>query len=414
MLYPPTATGRPWAGDASAAQLWSGPPSDATLYVHIPFCQTRCVFCPFHAAVADAVAHDAYIDALLAEAALVAGAVRHLTFTSVYFGGGTPSVLRPDQLARLIDGLRRHLNCASADVTMEAHPGTVDAGTLAAFRRAGVTRLSLGIQSFDAGVLARSDRGDTAGRVGPALDAALDAGFGDVNIDLMYGLPGQTEAVWRADLDRAVSAGVPGLTLYATVYLPAFAESCSAAGHPPPAVAFTRQLYEIAYDTLTASGYPQPHFGAGAFLHGGLNPHRRNVAHGRPTLGLGTWAFSSAGSRVWHNLFPAQEWSAAVRAGRLPIRQMVDVPEAERARKWVIEALLLAYLDLDQFASSVGREFSDVFRDELAMLADLGLAEVVGRELRLTRKGGHELRAIRYLFASEEVVATIEGGAAGL
>lgn len=171
-------------------------------------------------------------------------------------------------------------------------------------------------------------------------------------------------------------------------------------------------MYETAYDLLNQSGYAQPRFGAGAFHRRGLNPHRRNIALGLPTLGLGTWAYSNAGSTAYHNAYPREEWAARIARGELPIRQLVEVPPEEAPRKHVIEALLLAYVDLAHFRATFGRELDEVFPYELTLLAELGLAERNGDELRLTRAGGHHLRAVRYLFASERVARTIETGAA--
>ncbi len=171
-------------------------------------------------------------------------------------------------------------------------------------------------------------------------------------------------------------------------------------------------MYARAYDYLDGAGYAQPHFGAGAFFRGGLNPHRRNVALGLPMLGLGTWAYSSSGRFAYHNRYPTPDWAREVEAGRLPIRQLLEIPERERARKWVIEALLLAYVNLADFRAAFGKELAEVFPAELAVLAEHCLAEANDGELRLTREGGRHLREIRYLFASEDVVDALESGVA--
>jgi oxygen-independent coproporphyrinogen-3 oxidase len=412
MLYPPVSTGQPYDGRPDAAALWAGTASSGTLYVHVPFCQTRCVFCPFYAVVGKESEFAGYVEDVLAEAALVAPAVRHIRFTSIYFGGGAPSVFPTKLIARLISGLGSMFRIEGADISLEAHPAHVGREWLREICAAGVTRLSLGVQSFDRRVLAACGRDDTVDRVLPAVEAAMDAPLRDLNVDLMYGLPEQDFDSWNSDLREAARLGVPGLTLYATVYIPALQARCEERSFSVPDAAQRLAMYNMAYDYLTTAGYPQPHFGAGAFLRRGLNPHRRNVSLGLPMLGLGTWAYSSSGAFAHHNLAPTADWAQRVREGRLPIRQLLPVPERERTRKYVIEALLLAYVSLDHFRETFGRGLAETFPDELAVLEREGLARVDAGELRLTRKGGHHLREIRYLFASDEVVHALESGAA--
>lgn len=414
MLYPPVSTGEPYDRGPDAFALWNGVTGKGTLYIHIPFCPRRCAFCPFHAAVGKPGDYDEYLKNLLTEAAMYSEAVRDLEFNSVYFGGGTPSVLAPARLSDFLGKLAGLFRIADADISLEAHPGTLDAGKLDALCAAGISRLSLGIQSFNGQVLQASGRGATTDKVRPVLEAALATPFREVNIDLMYGLPDQDLESWRTDLKTATKLEVPGVTLYSTVYLADFTAYCKKHKATIPGTEHRFAMYDLAYDYLNAGGYPQPHFGAGAFLRGDLNPHRQNVALGLPTLGLGTWSYSSTGQFSYHNLFPRAKWALALEQGKLPIRQLVRIPGPERARKYVIEAMLLAYLDLDHFQELFGADLTSTFPDELDVLQDLELVDVENGKLRLTRKGGRHLREVRYLFASNAVVTSLESGAAGL
>jgi oxygen-independent coproporphyrinogen-3 oxidase len=412
MLYPPVSTGRPYDGSRDPRALWAGAVSEGTLYVHIPFCASRCAFCPFHAAVGKPEDFERYVDAVLEEAALYAPGLGRVRFTSLYLGGGTPSVFPPVLIGRLLRELRRRFRLEGADVSLEAHPLHAERARLAELHAAGVTRLSLGIQSFDPRALDACGRGETAPIVRGAVERALAVPFGDVNVDLMYGLPDHTLESWRADLHTAVALGVPSLTLYATVYLPEFRQRCEVRGARIAGDAERLAMYDLAYDGLNAAGYRQPRFGAASFSKGGLSAHRRNVALGLPTLGLGTWAYSSSGDYSYHNHAPTPQWAAELGRGRPPIRQLLEVPDAERARKVAIEALLLGYVDLERFREAVGRDFGAVFPVEMEILTERGLGFVEDGELRLTREGGHHLREVRYLFASEDVVEALESGAA--
>lgn len=408
MLYPPVSTGAAYSGSPGVETLWGGVAGDGTLYVHVPYCHVRCVFCPFHATVARSEEHASYADALLREARRWSAVAAQTRFTSVYFGGGTPSLLGAPLVERILRDLGGCFRIDGADVTLEANPATVDAASLRDYAAAGVTRVSLGVQSYDAGVLEASGRADTIPHVRAATEAALAAPFREVNVDLMYGLPEQDHELWRADLRTATELGVHGLTLYAAVYLPALQARCDAHAYRVANAEDRARMYDAAWALLGEAGYHQPHFGAGAFQRKGPNPHRANLAQGLPTLGIGTWAFSSTPSWAWHNAFPRATWEQALERGELPIRQLVPVPVAERPRKWVVEALLLAYVDLDAFRATFGVELADAFPTELAVLDELDLARIDARELRLTRRGGRHLREVRYLFASEAVVAAVE------
>lgn len=413
MLYPPVATGERYDRTPDEAALWRDAPNLGTLYVHLPFCRTRCGFCPFHATTGGETIIESYVDAVLAEAERYSPHVDRKHFTSVYLGGGTPGLLPPATIGRLLSGLGARLHLEGADVTMETHPRFAELSNLRAMRQAGVTRLSLGVQSFDPWVLRAAGRADTVDQVGPAAEAAMAAGFDDVNIDLMYGLPEQTFGSWRADLERCASLGIPGLTLYATVYLPEFLERCKSRGFTVPSEAARFAMYEVAFDYLRAHGYPGARLGAGAFVRHELNAHRRNVSLGLPMLGLGTWAYSSTGSFAYHNHFPMGDWMQALAAGHAPIRQIVRVSPAERSRKYVIEALLLGYVSLAAYRVNFGTELEDDFAEEIGTLRHLGLVKIDEGELQLTREGARHLRSIRYLFASEDVVGAMERDATG-
>lgn len=412
MLYPPVSSGEEFDGQTAPHSMWAGVRGDATIYVHIPFCQTRCVFCPFHATIAKSDHFQAYIDGLLHEASLYSDAVRDVTFSSVYFGGGTPSVLPPPLMKRLIEGLCQRLHLADPDITVETHPSTVEAETFDGLLDAGVNRISLGIQSFNSLVLRACSRGDTVGKVETVLRSAIAAPFRDVNVDLMYGLPEQSLDIWKSDLWTAKQLGARNLTLYSTVYMPGFQSYVENQNSSIPSGDEKFSMYEAAYDYLNSEGFHQPHFGAGAFQKGGMNAHRRNVALGRPTLGLGTWAYSSTGTHVYQNQSPRIKWEAELAEGRPPVKQVARIGHTERPRKFVVEGLLLAYLNLGTFHELFGMPLEEAFPDELGVLLEDGLAVIHGDELRLTRKGGRHLREIRYLFASDRVVDAIESGRA--
>lgn len=192
-------------GDSAAAQFSSAPP--LSLYVHLPWCVRKCPYCDFNShAAAGPLPEDTYIDALLRDLEADLPRVWGRPVVSVFIGGGTPSLFEPAAIDRLLSELRARLPLlGGAEITLEANPGTLDTARLAGFAAAGVNRLSLGVQSFDDGALKALGRIHDAAAARRAVQAALTSGFERVNIDLMYGLPGQDVARALADLDAALA-----------------------------------------------------------------------------------------------------------------------------------------------------------------------------------------------------------------
>ncbi len=178
-----------------------------SLYVHLPWCVRKCPYCDFNSHSApDGAPTSRYIDALLRDLEAEAGRAAGREIDTVFLGGGTPSLFSPDEIATLLDGIATYLNlCASAEITMEANPGTVEFGSPAGYRNAGVNRLSFGAQSFDDEALRRLGRIHGSDEIRRAVRQARAAGFDNINLDLMHGLPGQTVDKAEQDLRSAIA-----------------------------------------------------------------------------------------------------------------------------------------------------------------------------------------------------------------
>src|SRR5262245_40763482 len=185
------------------------------LYVHLPWCVRKCPYCDFNShARTGALPENEYIQKLFLDLENLLPSVWGRRVVSVFIGGGTPSLFAPESIDALLAGVRARLTLdPGAEVTLEANPGTVEASRFRGFRAAGVTRISVGVQSFDDAMLRKLGRIHGAGEARRAVDAAL-AAFETVNLDLMYGLPGQTLEMARADIEAGVAAGVPHLSAY--------------------------------------------------------------------------------------------------------------------------------------------------------------------------------------------------------
>jgi oxygen-independent coproporphyrinogen-3 oxidase len=270
----------------------SAEPPPLALYVHLPWCVRKCPYCDFNShAARGAVPENAYLDALLRDLDRERREVRGRPIETVFLGGGTPSLFSPAAIARLLDGVRGAL-VAGAEITLEANPGTVDAGRFAGYRRAGVNRLSLGVQSFDDDKLAALGRIHGRAEALRAAEAAHSAGFDNFNLDLMFGLPGQTVEQALADIAQALAFEPPHLSVYQLTLEP------NTAFHADPPVlpaedaifemqqGIERRLAAAGYDHYEVSAYARPgrecrhnlnywrfgdYLGIGAGAHGKLS-----------------------------------------------------------------------------------------------------------------------------------------------
>ncbi len=184
-----------------------------SLYVHIPFCASRCPYCDFATAPATSVLRARYLRALASEIAREGRLLGRPRVRTLYVGGGTPSLLEPTEVAALAGALRAAFDLRPREATVEANPATLDRARLLAWRELGVTRVSLGAQSFSAGGLRALGRTHQGGDIAPALAAAREVGC-DVNLDLIFGWPGQTEYLWQEDLERAIALAPDHLSAY--------------------------------------------------------------------------------------------------------------------------------------------------------------------------------------------------------
>lgn len=230
------------------------------LYIHIPWCVKKCPYCDFNShELRSANEYAAYVDALLADLAadLVHFPCAHgRPIVSVFFGGGTPSLLTPDLIARILDGCHERLQFdTAAEVTMETNPGAVEHGRFDAYLRAGVNRISFGVQSFDDDKLVRLGRIHSASEAERAIKEAQDAGISEINLDLMYALPEQTLAGALADIERAIALRPTHLSHYQLTLEP---NTAFAAKPPPlPDDDASWDMQEACQTRLTDAGFPQ-------------------------------------------------------------------------------------------------------------------------------------------------------------
>ena len=360
------------------------------LYIHWPFCIAKCPYCDFNSHVRASVDHSAWQAALIADLRAEAAADSRQPLTSIFFGGGTPSLMPPALVAALLAEAERLWGIAPGiEITLEANPSSVEAARFADLAAAGVNRVSLGIQALDDGALRRLGRAHDVGSALAALDAA-QTHFGRVSIDLIYARPGQTEADWEAELRRALSFGTEHLSLYQLTIEPGtrFASDFRAGALVPMADDPAADLFALTRATTSAAGCPayevSNHAVPGA-------ESRHNLAYWRydDTLGIGPGAHARrAGVATIRHKKP-ENWLAAVRATGHGIAESRVLSRAEMAAEAMLMGLRLAKgVDVARMSARLGVA-ADALVDarRLAFYVEHGLAWRAGARIGATEAG---------------------------
>ena len=358
-------------------------------YLHIPFCSRVCPYCDFKVLTGTAASRERFVDALVAEIAL-AGAGDDRAFDTIYLGGGTPSLLTPDQLERVLEAIGRHLDAAGAALHLEANPEDVDGPRLAAWRAAAVRFVSVGVQSFSSPALAFLGRRHGPDDARRAVRAAREAGLDTVSLDLIYGLPDDTEERWRADLDAAIALEPDHLSCYqltlhestpfgrrhARGALEALADDAQAA------------LFRVTHEHLAAAGYEPYEVSNFARSPRHRSRHNQKYWDHSPYLGLGPSAHSLAGNRRWWNERVVRRYEAEVEGGRRPIAGAEDLTAADLRLEAVMLGLRTAAgIDLEAFRERFDLDLLERNRSLLARLEDEGRVSLEGARLRPTTAG---------------------------
>ncbi|MBU2489729.1 MAG: radical SAM family heme chaperone HemW [Proteobacteria bacterium] len=362
---------------------------NAGLYIHVPFCPRKCGYCDFYS-VADTRAIPVYLRALEAEMDRAAG-LPWPGMDTVYLGGGTPSLLTPRRVGRVLDHAVARLPVAGdAHVTLEANPGTLTRASLAAYRAEGVRRLNLGVQSLDDSTLAFLGRVHTARQARLAVAHARSAGFDEIGLDLIYGIPGRSLADWRRDLESALTLAPEHLSCYILSLPPETPLGRRAASGfltPVPEDEAAR-LFLFTSAFLEAQGYV--HYEVSNFSRGlsHESPHNVKYWNRTPYLGLGPSAHSFLGNSRWWNVRSVEGYVERLGQGESPEEGREELTWDQAVTEWLFLGLRRKMgLDPTEFARLFGRDFAGLFGALLPALAREGLLKEEEGGFRPTRRG---------------------------
>ena len=357
------------------------------LYIHIPFCVRKCQYCDFLSGPSDEETKDRYIEALLKEIR-AAEHTEDYKIVSVFIGGGTPSALKAEAIASIMRTLQeKFFFCEDAEVTIEANPGTVDLEKLTIYRNVGINRLSLGLQSTDAEELKLLGRIHSYEEFLKSYEWAREAGFSNINIDLMFAIPGQTGEAWRQHLYQVAELNPEHISAYSLIIEEGtpFAEQ----NLDLPDEDTEYQMYEDTAEILERYGYRQYEISNYA-KQGYMCRHNAGYWQRREYLGFGLGASSLYGGMRFSNTHQMQEY---LKESRNPDQIRKDVTVLSRNEQ--IEEFMFLGLRMTEgisekkFEENFDVRLMDVYGDILQKYEETGFMEHIETKWRLTRKGIH-------------------------
>jgi oxygen-independent coproporphyrinogen-3 oxidase len=397
-----------------------------SVYVHIPFCVRKCLYCDFNSHAGMEHLFTPYVEALKTEIRREAERFPDARISTIYFGGGTPNILAPDQLAGILDEIRRSFEVATdAEISIEANPGVSSLqSTVSSLPRVGFSRLSPGVQSFNDDELRLLGRIHTADEAVRAFRDAREAGFENISIDLMYGIPGQTLESWRATLDKALDLAPEHVSLYSlTVEEGTPFHAMQVEGRLTlPGDEIEADMYEEAIRTLTSAGFE--HYEISNFARPGFRcRHNITYWHNEPYFGFGAGATGylpelrskeykvqrpaetkppprvranpkseirnpKCGCVRATNVLSPEEYISRIEAGESPKACEERLTgRAAMGETMFLGLRMLQGVDIETFARRNGVLPQEVFFEEIADLAERGLIEEADGAIRLTPRG---------------------------
>ncbi len=365
-------------------------PPPVALYVHWPFCVTKCPYCDFNSHVRESVDQSAWRAALLADLAHEAERLPGRRLASIFFGGGTPSLMPPETVAAIIAAAQQHWPpTGDLEITLEANPSSVEAARFAGFAAAGVNRLSLGVQALDDAALRLLGRPHDLAAALAALEVAQST-FGRVSFDLIYDRPGMTREAWAAELSRALGFGTTHLSLYQLTIEPGtrFAALFARGELIMPDEDTSADLFAITQSMTAAAGLPAYEISNHAAPG---RESRHNLTYWRygDYAGIGPGAHGRRAGVATLRRKKPELWLAGVRAAGHGLESETALTPDERATEALVMGLRLAEgIDAARFAARTGVALADaVDMDAAQRLAGQGLLDVNDAGIRLTRAG---------------------------
>ncbi len=365
------------------------------VYIHIPFCEQKCHYCDFHSIAVGgrddfASAAHSYLSSLRKEVRLYKEQLVDHVISTIFIGGGTPTVLPAAKLSEFIGFIKEELPVLrQTEITVEANPNSLSLSGLKMLRQGGVNRISLGAQAFQDSLLRRLGRQHSSHQIGASVDLIRQARICNINLDLMFGLPGQTMEQWIDSLEQAVALHPTHLSCYSLIVEEGtpFARWQSTGLIEMPSHDLQAEMYQTAIKSLTAAGFE--HYEISNFAKLGYQSrHNLHYWLNSPFLGLGSGATGYLHRVRYTNVADVESYLRCLAAGELPIERSECVSlEQEMDETMMVGMRLLVGVSESNFRQRYGMSYFDVYRPQISDLMARGLVEYNNGHLRVTEQG---------------------------
>jgi oxygen-independent coproporphyrinogen III oxidase len=362
---------------------------NSALYIHIPFCDHKCIYCDFYSIItSDNV--EAFLQSLKKEIEYFSKLyLNDRIFTSIFFGGGTPSLMEPKYLEEILDHLKKHFTVdENAEITMETNPGTVDKGKLKKFKNAGINRISIGIQSFDEDELKFLTRIHDKQTAMQTVFNAADIGFENISVDLIFNLPNQTKEKWIDNLETAIQLPIKHLSAYSLILergtiLNKLVLDKKVKMQDDD---YDADLYETTIDFLVSNGFYQ--YEVSNFTKPGFEcVHNNAYWRYRDYLSFGTSSHSFVDGKRWWNYSSLKKYISEIELNNHAIMNSEIISKEQKHDEYVMLALRSSGLDLNEYKTLFSQEWINKCYPYLKMLQKEYLIELNPANIRLTSKG---------------------------
>ncbi|HOV26945.1 MAG TPA: radical SAM family heme chaperone HemW [Pseudobacteroides sp.] len=399
--YPPSL------GEINPNDIWEK--KEIGFYVHIPFCKSICKYCPFNRYRWSSEAVESYLRALKSEISIFAenNYIKNSKIVAGYFGGGTPTTLNNEQLIDLITFIKEKFNInEKIEITVEANPTTVDKEKLKTLTKLGVTRLSLGVQSFNDRILKSMGCSHTVEQAVNAIKIAKEVGFDSVNIDLLYNIPGQTLQEWEYDLNKAIELQLDHISpmcLFVDSSSELFEAYYSAGNLPRQLEDLELDMYKLASKKLNDNGYHMYTLYDYAKPDKECEHHKLNwKAPQGEYMGLGAGAISHINNYVYVNVAKPEIYNEKISNGTLPVAFGKKLTKEDEMSRFMVFGFYCLSVSKSEFKKQFGIEIEVVFENEISKLQNWGLISNSQDTLALTEKGMKYLYNVSSAFYQEE------------
>ena len=366
----------------------------AGVYIHIPFCKSRCSYCDFATDVfKNEETVERYVNALVTEIQNSKFKIQNSKseIDTIYFGGGTPSLLKPEQLEKILNSVFQEFSVdENSEITMEMNPATVTLETLKDYKRLGINRASFGAQTFDDTELKRLGRRHTAADVRETIELLRKANYENVSFDLIAGLPRQTLKDWERNLTEALKLLPEHISLYLLEIHEGtpLAEQIRSERQPLPDEDLAGEMYELMLEKLAEKNYQQYEI-SNFSLVGFESKHNSKYWQFAPYFSFGVSAHSFDGANLrWANERDTFAYVKKIESGESPVAEKTELDENTRRAEYAFLRLRLNEgIDLQNYKEIFGIDLTKEYAEDLARIQEAGLIEMTGKNLRLSKKG---------------------------